>query len=87
MRSINIEATKIIILRPTQTKPTQSPGFSFDFFSRAYLSRLAVALLFFLFSAYTCAVASMVAGHRTPYVMILDLDGRYGHNRRPTSFV
>lgn len=57
------------------TRP--NPGFTFAFFSRAYLSRLAVALFLFLASAYLCALASMVAGYRTPYIMILDLDGRY----------
>lgn len=52
------------------------PGFHFGFFTRAYLSRLAVALLFFAFGAYVCAVASMITGYRTPNIIILDWDGK-----------
>ncbi|CAE8606843.1 unnamed protein product [Polarella glacialis] len=50
-------------------------GFTFHFLSREYLLRLAFAVVFFLLAAYVNSLASVIAGYRTPWVVVKDLDG------------
>lgn len=45
------------------------------FASRAYLARLAFSVLFFVCCAYLNTLASVIAGHRTPWIVVNDLDG------------
>lgn len=54
---------------------TTRAGLSPKFASRAYLARLAFSVSFFLFFAYVNTVASVAAGHRTPWIAVRDLDG------------
>ena len=50
-------------------------GLSFNFFSWAYFSRFIFSLAFFLGCTYVNTLASVIAGHRTPWVQMRDLDG------------
>jgi shingomyelin synthase len=51
-------------------------GFTFKFFSWSYLSRLLFVFALMYFSLFLNSVSSSIAGYRTPWVQILDLDGR-----------
>mmetsp|Transcript_8203 Transcript_8203/g.16559 ORF Transcript_8203/g.16559 Transcript_8203/m.16559 type:complete len:489 (+) Transcript_8203:26-1492(+) len=46
-------------------------GFSYSFFSLAYLSRLFVSLLFLLTTGYLNALSSNLAGYRNPQIKII----------------
>ena len=48
-----------------------SAGFTFRFFSVAYLSRLMICVVLFLGTGYINAFASVVAGHRSPQIDII----------------
>lgn len=50
-------------------------GFTFRFFSFAYLSRLFFSFLFLYISSGINSLSSVVAGYRTPNVQIIGLDG------------
>mmetsp|Transcript_34586 Transcript_34586/g.44133 ORF Transcript_34586/g.44133 Transcript_34586/m.44133 type:complete len:407 (+) Transcript_34586:155-1375(+) len=50
-----------------------------QFLSPSYLSRLLFALLFVFVGLYVNAVASVIAGYRTPHTQILSLDGAVTH--------
>lgn len=50
-------------------------GMSLEFLSRPYLARLAFSLCFFLVCAYLNTLASVVAGYRTPWIVVKRLDG------------
>jgi len=51
-------------------------GFTFDFLSLAYLSRLAFSVMCLFCAAYLNSLASVVAGYRTPWIDRKDLDGK-----------
>ena len=51
-------------------------GLSFKFLSSQYLSRLLASLAFFVVAAYVNTLASVCAGYRTPWLLVLDLDGK-----------
>ena len=51
-------------------------GFTRRMATREYMSRLAVCLAWFALTSYLNAVAAVVAGYRTPNVVVLDLDSR-----------
>jgi hypothetical protein len=51
-------------------------GFTFKFLSWNYLSRLFFAIAVLYLGMYMNAVASAIAGYRTPWIHILDLEGR-----------
>jgi len=50
-------------------------GLTYHFLSMSYLTRLGGSVLFFVGFAFINTLASVVAGHRTPYIAVLDLDG------------
>lgn len=51
-------------------------GLTFHLFSGEYLSRLAFAAACLVSGAYVNCLASVVAGYRTPWIVVRDLDGK-----------
>lgn len=51
-------------------------GFTFHFFSKDYLIRLLFSCVCFALASYLNVLASVIAGYRTPWVDIKDLDGK-----------
>ena len=46
-------------------------GLTFKFFSRPYLTRMAFLIVFVLMAGYLNALASVIAGYRTPQILIV----------------
>ena len=50
--------------------------FHFEFFSWAYLSRLAFSILIMIIAVFINTFSSVIAGYRTPNLIILDLNNQ-----------